>query len=185
MGRGCQAKHDSAAPASLWGSPLAFVTIKAGGPGQLSAPPQDQRPRVPATEPHPKGQTWPGTQRGQPPNAASKEPGNSAQQSSDHGVLPREPGQLELRPPPSGLGLREQDGAPVLNDNSGQQIKTPLVGVSMRAGSLVPSQGILGGQGHCSGVNPLLLSKRRACGLVQNSGNDNITYGVPSTILST
>lgn len=80
-----------------------------------------------------------GPRRGQPPNAASKGPGNSVQQSSDHGVLPREPAQLELRPPLSGLGLRERDRAPVINGNSGQQIKTPLVGVSMGAGCPVPS----------------------------------------------
>lgn len=35
VGRGPQAKHDSAALASPWRSPFTFVTIKAGGSGQL------------------------------------------------------------------------------------------------------------------------------------------------------
>lgn len=38
VGRGHLATHDSAAPASFWVSPLAFVTIEAGGSWQLSPP---------------------------------------------------------------------------------------------------------------------------------------------------
>lgn len=144
MDRGPQAKHDSAALISPWGSPLAFVTSKAGGSGQLS-PCHKIRDPVCQSQSHTlRARLGQGPRRGWPPHAAPRGQGNSAQQRSDHKCCPRKQAQLELRPPlkaqDSGqagqpLGLRRE---PQSCTTEASRSRPHWMRVFMAACSLVP-----------------------------------------------
>lgn len=100
MGRGHQAKHESAAPASPWGSPLTFVPIKAGWSGQLSL---CHGVRDPGCQPQShtlRARVSHGPRRGQPPRGQ----GNSAWERSDQTVLSQDTSSAQTQASPAGLG---------------------------------------------------------------------------------
>lgn len=69
-------------------------------------PPPGQRHK---TQPHPEGQTWPGSQKGSATRCSPRGPRELSPADSDHRALPQEPGQWPSRP---GLGAQAAGESP-------------------------------------------------------------------------
>lgn len=167
VSRGCQAKHDSTTPPVPGIDPLHLSSpSRQVGLGSCTPCHRASDPRCQPWSHTLRARVGQRPGRGQLINVAPKGQGNSAQQRSGR-MLPRKPAQLEFRPPLQGpvrSWVSRNRGMPQTWTTTQASRSRPHWMGSAHGGRFsgaFPSD-VMGGQGHCSGINSLLLSKGRA-----------------------